>query len=927
MKRKSFSGLVAATILVAVAAGCGVSGGDPQSLMTKAQQHREKRDHKAAIIELKNVLQKDADHGEARYLLGLSYFDTRDYRSAEQELRRALEAKYDAGKVLPMLGKTWLILGEFQKVLDQVPVDENASNAMQADVLTVRARALLGLRQADKAKAALDQALAKQPEFADVLLILAQFAAVERRADEAARLLDRAIANAPKNTDAWLMKGDLARLAEDEAGMRAANEKVLEIDPTNVGARLNLALMHAVGGKFDEARKMVAQARSHAPGMVAVMHMQALVEYRAGDLKAANDAIQQVLKVAPTYPPSMMLAGAILSDLGSYEQAQTHLSGVLERAPNNLAARKLLVSTLAKSGQLQRALEVLQPALAQVPQDAQLLSLAGELYLQSGDNRKAGEFFDKATARDPKNALARSKLGLTRMASGDTERAFADLESAVALDESKHQTDMVLIVSHLRRGNFDQALKAMASLEKKQPNNPVTYNLKAVIYMGKQDLVNARKNFERALELQPTFMAAAMNLAQLDLRDKNPKAARARLEAIAGKDTKNVQALVALAELGPALGATQKEQVEWLERARKANPQAPQPQLMLAQYYLQTGEPKKALEVAQQAQAANPDSPQFLDLLGSAQMGAGEKEQSLVTYRKMVKLQPKNAVAHYRLANALGNAGEAGAAEESLKQALALNPTFTEAMIAMVPLHLRAKRYAEAMGIAQQVQKQQPKAAAGHILEGNVLMAEQKFPQAIKAYETAQSLGKNAGILVRLHAAYVAAGKPDEGDARLAQWLKESPDDATVRVYAGETAIKRGKHKEAATHYEWLLQKQGDSVLALNNLAWAYHQLKDARAVETAERAYKLAPDNASVGDTLGMLLIAKGDVKRGIEILEKATKAAPNVADIHFHLAQGWAKSGEKSKARGALERALAINDKFPEHAEALAMLKQLRE
>ena len=927
MKAKNFRGVVLLTTIAVLIAACGLSGSDPQSTIAKVQEHREKNNYKAAVIELKNMLQKNASHAEARYLLGITYQDLRDHRLAEQELRRALELSYERSKVLPALGKSMLMLGEFQKLLDQVPLDEQASNVTQSEILTLRARALMGLRQAGKARESLDQALVKQPEFADALIELARLAGAERKLDESARLVERAIANAPKHVEAWLTKGDLARLAADQVGMLAANQKVLEIDANNVSARLNIAAVHIAENKLDEARKLIAQARTLAPENVMTRHMQAVVEFRARDYKAANEAIQLVLKVAPNYVPSVILAGAIATELGSYEQAQVHLGTVLERTPGNLYVRKLMISSLARSGQVQRALEVLQPGLKQSPEDAQLMSLAGELYLQNGEFAKAADYFGKAAKQDPKNAFARSKLGLSRMAIGDTERAFADLESAVAIDSSRHQTDMVLIVSHLRRGNYDQALKAMESLEKKQPNNPVTFNLKAVIYLGKKDIPNARKYFERALELQPAFLAATKNLAQLDIQNKNPKAARARLEAILEKDKLNTQALLALAEMGPALGATQKEQVDWLERARKANPQAMQPLLMLARLYFQMGDSKKALEVAQQAQASSPENPQFLDLLGSAQMSAGEKEQALVTYRKLVKLQPKSPAALYKLAIAQVGAGEHASAEETLKQALTLKPDFADALVALVPLHLRAKRYSEGMSVAQQVQKMAPKSNLGFALEGDVSLADKKFPQAIKAYEAAQGMARSSAVLVKLHSAYVAAGKPQDGDARLAQWLKESPEDAAVRLYSAETALKRGIHKEAIAHYEWLQQKQPDNILVLNNLSWAYFQVKDERALAIAERAYKLAPDNPSVGDTLGSQLIEGANFKRGIEVLEKAARAAPNVAEIRFHLAQGWIKAGEKAKARGELERALAINEKFSNHVEALNLLKQLRE
>ena len=924
--RRFVNAAVLGATLAALAAGCNLSS-DPQRSIAKAEEYREKNNYKAAIIEIKNALQKDANHAEARYLLGITYYDNRDYRLAEQELRRALELKYAPDKVMPALAKSLLNLGEFQKVLDQVPLEGISGNMPQAEVLTLRARASIGLGRISQASEMLEQALAKQPEFADALVEQARIAAGNKKLDESARLIERAIASSPKHVDAWLSKGELARLGADQAGMLAANQKVLEMEPTNTTARLNIASLHIANNRLDEARKLIAQTRAHDPGSIMALHLQALVDYRAHDFKKANDVMQQVLKVAPNFMPGVLLAGAVLAELGSHEQAQTHIGRVLERAPDNLYARKLMISTLARSGQMQRAIEVLQTGLKQAPTDNELQTLAGELYLQNGEFAKAAEYFDATTKRDPKNAAVRAKLGISRMASGETDRAFADLESAVQLDSTKYQTDMVLIVSYLRRGSYDQALKAMESLEKKQPNNPTTFNLKAIIYLGKKDIPNARKNFERALELLPTFMAAATNLAQLDLQEKNPKGARARLESVLDKDKGNVQALLALAELGPALGATQKEQLDWLERARKANPQSIQPQLLLARLHFQMGDAKKALEVAQQAQASSPDNPQFLDLLGAAQISNGQIEQGLTTYRNLVKLQPKSPVALFRLAAAQAAAADQNAARETLKQALSLKPDFVDAQATLVPLEIRAKRYAEALIIAQQVQKQNAKNPIGHLLEGDVQMAQAKFPQAIKAYEAAFALAKSSNVMVKLHNGYVAAGKVEEADTQLAQWLKASPDDLAVRLYAAEFALKRQRYKEAIVHYEWLLQKQPENVLVLNNLSWSYYQTKDDRALALAERAYKLVPENPSVADTLGTMLIERGNAARGVELLEKAAKAAPNIAEIHFHLAQGWIKTGDKSKARGELERALSINEKFSDHQEALNLLKQLRE
>lgn len=916
---------IAVLALLALAlAGCNTG---PQGQIGKAQEYRQKGDHKSAVIELKNVLQKDPASAQGRYLLGLTYHDLRNFPAAEQELRRALEMGYDRNQVAPALGKSLLMLGEFKKVLDLAPVAEQADAAVQADMLTVRARALAGLRQVDKARPLLDQALVKKPEHADALTELARLALADGKQDESARWVERALAGTPNHVDAWLMKGDIAQVRSDREGRLAASRKVLEIDPRNEAARLIIAVVYIGDKNFAEARKLIGEVRSLAPGNVLAGHVLALLELREGNLKAANDAIQQVIKAAPGYLPSVALAGAIETELGSYEQAQARLNGVLERVPNSLYVRKLMVLALARSGQIQRAQDVLQPGLNQAPDDALLLSLSGELHLQKGEFNKAAEFFEKAAKRDPQNALARSKLGISRMQSGDTERAFADLESAVAIDTTNYQTDIVLVLSHLRQQNYDKALKAMVSLENKQPSNPQTHYLKAAIYNAQKDLPNTRKSLQRALELQPKFLAAARGLTQLDLQENNAKGARARLEALLNNDKADVPVLLTLAELAPALGASRKQQEDWLERARSANPQLAQPLIMLVGLYQRMGDAKKALEVAERAAASSPENPQFLELLGAAQMSAGQKEQSLASYRKLVTLQPQSPLALYALASAQARAGESGAAEASLKQALKLKPDFAEAQAALVPLYLQAKRYAEAMAIAQRFQKQSPAMPGGYLLEGDVLMAEMKHSQAVKVYERALSLGKNSTLLLKLVGAYGLAGNPQAGDARLAKWLKESPEDELVRMHAGEAALKRANFKESITHYEWLLKSRPDNVVALNNLAWAYAQVKDARALETAERAYKLAPENASVGDTLGSLLIEGGDAQRGVALLEKAAKTAPDVPEIRYHLAQGWIKIGDKSKARGELERALSLNGKFSNHEDARKLLKQLQQ
>jgi Tfp pilus assembly protein PilF len=178
---------------------------------------------------------------------------------------------------------------------------------------------------------------------------------------------------------------------------------------------------------------------------------------------------------------------------------------------------------------------------------------------------------------------------------------------------------------------------------------------------------------------------------------------------------------------------------------------------------------------------------------------------------------------------------------------------------------------------------------------------------------------------VKLHASLSQAGKNKEASARLNQWLKEHPGDAASRAYLAETYIAEKQNKAAIEQYQTILSQNPKYVPALNNLAWLYQQEKDPHALEYAEKANQLAPDNPGVLDTLGWILVEQGDTKRGLPLLQKASSLAPQAAEVHYHYAAGLAKAGDKTKARKELEQLLATGKPFPHIEDAKALLKQL--
>ncbi len=919
---------VALAIALAFATSAALTGCDRTSNLTeqehiqRAKDFEDKGDIKGGIIELKNAVLKNPDSAQARLLLGSLYLKDKQIDAAEKELLQARKLGVGEESIKIPLGQALLLQESYERVLNEVKSSPRTSPRNLANIQQLHGEAHLGLGNLEQGCELFKQSAQTDPAYVPNYWGLARCAAATKDFDHARALLEQALKLDAKNVDTWMWLGKLAQVRNDPKAAEAAYSGLLKIAPDHVDARLSLAFLHLSAGKFDAAQADISAARKVAPHNLRAKYLQALLDFRQAKYAAARDSLQEVLKDVPNHMPSILLSGMVSYELGSYEQATQNFTKVLSQFPNSVYARKGLAAAWLKIGQPARALDTLKPLLIAENQDPSVLAIAGEASLQANELAQARDYLQKAKAIDPGNAKLRTALALSHMAAGDSARAMAELESATAGDPGQSVADTVLILTHLRNSEFDKALAAINVLEKKTSNNPAVYNFRGAAYAGKKDFANARKNFEQVLTLDPAYSQAAMNLAQLDLQEKNPQAARKRYEAVLARDKNNLPALLALVNLA----SDKKGVVSLLERAIQASPSALQPRRLLAEHYLGNNEAKKALNLASEAQTANPDNADALDLLGATQLAAGETENALTSYQKLARLAPKSPLAHYKLASVQAAAKNLGAAKSSLHLALGLKPDYLEAQAALISLELRTEKPTEALKIARQVQQQNPKMSAGFVFEGDIFIDQKQYGQATKAYENAFSIDRSGLIAVKLHQAQTLAGNVKNADTRLLQWLKGQPKDSAARAYMAQVYMTRGQDKQAIEHYQALLQNAPGNLLALNNLAWLYHREKDPRALAMAEQAYKMRPDAAFISDTLGWILLEQGKTARAVVLLQKAVSLAPTNPEIGYHYAVALAKAGDRQKALKQLEGVLASGQSFPQQGEAKALLKQWR-
>lgn len=895
-----------------------------QEYVQRAKDFQAKGNAQAAVIELKNALNKNGNNAEARWLLGEAYLDIEEGAQAEKELKRARDLGINPETLMVSLGRAYLLQGRFREALTEIKPGAQASTRARAQILKLHGDAQVGLRKPKEGCALYEQAHEVDGQFVDAFWARAWCASSSGDMQGARAKLEAALEIDRSNVRTWVYLGDLARLESNNAEAEKAYLMALKLRPDDREARLNLVSAYLAQNKLDVAAKEIASLRKAYSQHPQARYLEALLSYQQKKYTVARDQLQEMSRVGINYFQSLLLAGAVSLELGEYEAADKNLTVFLGHRPNNPFARELLAEAQLRKGQSRLALETIAPLLASEKVTARALSIAGEASLAKGDLAQAVNLLERASKLQPDSATIRANLGASRMKQGDMSLAEADLEAASSLDQKATAADTTLAIARLQRKDYDGALAALAVLEKKQPASPVPHGLRGGAYLEKRDYAEARKSFEKALALDPAFMPAAKSLAQLELRDKKPEAARKLFQKALAKDKNNIDAMLVLADISAA-EKNEKEYLEWVEKAAKTDPKALEPRSRLIDFYLGKKQSKQALALATEAQTTSSDNPLAWELLGRTQLAVGEKVKAIDSFTKVTRLAPEAPRAYLDLGAALASAERSNDARKAFNKALELNPDFVSARQALIALELQQNRGPEALKLAVEQTRRQPKSPIGPVMEGDAHMAQKHYELAAKAYERAFSLSNTVELVLKLHHALLLSGKASDADSRVLTWLKDRPDDVGTRRYLADTLIARKDYRAAASHYEAILQKTPENALILNNLAAAFSEMKDPRALATAERAYKLQPKSAAIQDTLGWLLLGQGQTERAVSLLREAVASAPTAAALRYHYAVALAKSGDKVKAKQELDLLLKENKSFPGKPEAEALRKQL--
>ncbi|MDX1252536.1 MAG: PEP-CTERM system TPR-repeat protein PrsT [Gammaproteobacteria bacterium] len=910
----------------ALLTGCGKTDLSDAEHVQRAKDYQDKRDIKASVIELKSALKQNPDNPEARWLLGRIYLDMENGAAAEKELTRARALGIDPAAIVVPLGRALLLQGKAEQVLTEIQVDPGAPPSVRASLLTLRGEANLASKKIDAAQADLSAALEAcgGNKCSDTLLALAKLELSRRAVDEAKVWISKATVQDPGNGKVWRFLAELEQSQQHPQEALNAYAKAIQANPNDFAAILERAQVHLEMGNLDASKADMEAVRKVAPGYPDIRYLEGRQALVAKDAPKAQASLENFLKIRPGHlGAAYYLAVAHLAQ-GHDQQAEEQLLRLSSIDPNSLQVRKLLGLVQAQRGAVADAIKTLEPIARQNPDDVEVIKLLGRIYLRKGDLQIGVSYLERASEAESGSAETHLELGQALQAQGKTDLALAQFDAALQAKPDFMEAEVLRILTHLREKKYDAALQAIAQFKSRHPRSPLPDGFAASVYADQKNYPRARQLLEQALALDPKYLTAHAGLARLALLQNDTATARRHYLDVLKQDDDHIGSLLALADLELRAGK-RKEATAWVEKARQKHPEALQPALALINIYLGQKEALKALSIARDIQNTYAGTPAALEALAQAQLAAGEVNSAVSSYRKLAEKLPKSPQVQYLLAQAQARVKDFKAAASSLNKALELNPNFLPASIGLAELEVQNKRPQEALRIARQIQKQQDKFPAGYELEGDIHMSGQAYSDAAKAYAVAFERDKSGGLALKLSGARKQAGDTAGAYQVLAQWLAEHPDDMGVRIILASTYQVDRKGKEAVEQYKKVLEKQPNNVVALNNLAWLSYEQGYPGAVDYAEKAYSLAPEQPVIGDTLGWILVQKGQVKRGLELLQAAASKASAAGGIRYHYAVALDKAGYSQEARKELERLLKNNGEFNEAADARALLKKL--
>ena len=298
------------------------------------------------------LLKSAPDNVGGLYALGIVALQLEDTKGAEQYFKRFLAVldkspgdARDPFKALMILSQIAETRGDTAGAIAWLDKVDNSASAGYFDARLRRAQLIARGGDLDAARKALTEIETDDPASqAQVLLVDAQFLRDAGYVQSAYTVLENALLRFPDNPELLYDYALLAERLDKLDLMEASLRRVMALAPDNQHAYNALGYSLAERGiRLQEAHALIEKALQMAPGDPFIMDSMGWVQFRMGNLVAAEDALRRAYAVRSD-PEIAVHLGEVLWQKGDKAEAQKLWRAAQSKDPKNDA----LKSTLAR---------------------------------------------------------------------------------------------------------------------------------------------------------------------------------------------------------------------------------------------------------------------------------------------------------------------------------------------------------------------------------------------------------------------------------------------------------------------------------------------------------------------------------------------------------------------------------------------------
>jgi tetratricopeptide (TPR) repeat protein len=565
------------------------------------------------------------------------------------------------------------------------------------------------------------------------------------------------------------------------------------------------------------------------------------------------------------------------------------LRKAVEVGPKDRNARFVLASYYYVNKQFDKAEESYKALAALEPDKPESQAVLADFYSSVSRSEEAVKIYQDILAKSPDYLLGRYRLAEILLTRGDLQGANAQIDEALKKD--KHDRQALLLRARLRsqRNQGDDLKNAVEDLKDvlaQEPNSRTGMYYMAQVNFKLGQLEQARAFAADLEKSYADYLPAKLMQAQLSLALSDQKAALAMSN-------------------------------ELLARLDKMAPD-------------RDNSPQLLAEVAMKAYLTR----------GTAQLQMKNVAAAQQDYEAARNINPNDPVVYNSLALAALGEGKQPEAITLFETALKVDRTNFDALNGLITLYAGNKQLDKAHAQIDQALAAYPNVAALHYLKAQVYGYEQNAASVEAELNKALELDSNyLAAYTALGSLFINSKQEDRAIAEYRKIIALRPDNATPYTLIGILEYQRKNYDAAIENYRKALEKDPNSIIAANNLAWLYAETGKGNldeAVRLAQGVVQQKPNVAGFIDTLGWVYYKKNLHAAAVEQLRKAVSIneaearAANVAPsaaYHYHLGMALKGKGDKDESKRELETAIRLSDKAPfadveEARKALATL-----